>query len=258
MASQPSSPTAALSGSSCPGTGPVVRGAGWRPASAAGRRITSTPARPRRAGRGRWRGRCAAASTSHSRAWVSVGRHVVAEHVAVVVEAVEPVGQLAHPGRHLVRGPLDAGQLDHVGQLGQRPQQVELALVGEQARSTSPSGPLDAQLVRLPADRVDAGVGVLHVEDGRLPRLGPHLVEVDGRRLVDGGDQRQQPHHVGPDVVDQVVEVDGVAEPLADPPAGERHHLPEPDLEPPLLDAQRLDAGEQAGRPGPGGRRPTR
>ena len=57
----------------------------------------------------------------------------------------------------------------------------------------------------------------------------------------------QEAHDVGPDVVDQVVEVDGVAEPLADPAAGQGHHLADPDLEAALLDAQGLDPGQEAG-----------
>ena len=90
-----------------------------------------------------------AASTSQSRAWVVLGRDLVADHVAVVVEAVEPVGELAHPGRDLVRRPLGAGQRHHLGQARQRAQQLDLALVGqerqvdvgESARAPRPASP---------------------------------------------------------------------------------------------------------------------
>ena len=75
-----------------------------------------------------------AASTSHSRAWVSSGSTLVAHHVAVVVEAVEAPGQLADPGRDLVGRPARRGPGHHLGQLGERAQQLELALVGEQAQ----------------------------------------------------------------------------------------------------------------------------
>ena len=97
-------------------------------ARAGSRAATSTPAPTHRAGRGRWRGRSRADSTSQRRAWVSSTRDVVTDHVAVVVEAVEPVGQLAHPRRDLVRRALVARDLDDLGQLGQRPQHLELAL----------------------------------------------------------------------------------------------------------------------------------
>ena len=43
-----------------------------------------------------------AASTSQSRAWVSSGADALPHHVAVVVEAVEAVGELADPRRDLV------------------------------------------------------------------------------------------------------------------------------------------------------------
>ena len=75
-----------------------------------------------------------AASTSHSRAWVSSGGDVVAQHVAVVVEAVDGAGQLTHPGGDAVRGAVGAGRGQHVGQRGQAAQHVELALVDEQAQ----------------------------------------------------------------------------------------------------------------------------
>ena len=79
-----------------------------------------------------------------------LGRDVLTDDAAVVVEAVEPVGQLAHPGRDLVRRPVVARQLDHLGQRRQRAQQLELALVGRAAtRSTAArSARVDAQLAR--------------------------------------------------------------------------------------------------------------
>src|SRR5437588_578882 len=61
-----------------------------------------------------------------------LGAHPFAQHVAVVVEAVEAAGQLADPRRHLVGRALVAGHEHHIGELRQRAQHVELALVGEQ------------------------------------------------------------------------------------------------------------------------------
>ena len=58
---------------------------------------------------------------------------VVGEHPAVSVEAVEARGELAHPGRHPVRGPQAGGLGDHVGVGGQRAQQVELPVAGQPA-----------------------------------------------------------------------------------------------------------------------------
>ena len=58
----------------------------------------------------------------------------VGHHVAVVVEAVEAPGQLPDPGGDLVGRPGDGGPGDDLGQLRQRSQQLQLPLVGEQAR----------------------------------------------------------------------------------------------------------------------------
>ena len=46
-----------------------------------------------------------------------IGWDAVTDDVAVVVEAVEAIGELAHPRRHFVRRPFGAGQRDEVGKL---------------------------------------------------------------------------------------------------------------------------------------------
>ena len=71
-------------------------------------------------------------------------------------------------------------------------------------------------LGRHPADRVDPGVGHLHVEDRVLVGLAGDQVEVDGLGGVDRLQQVGEAGGVGADLVEQVVERDEVAGALRD------------------------------------------
>ena len=158
-----------------------------------------------------------APSTSHRRAWVSSGG-TSPMHVAVVVEAVEAVGQLAHPRGDLVRRAVGAREREHLGQLVELAEQVELALVHEQRQvDRRQVATLDAGLGRLAPDGVDPRVGVLDVEDRVLVRLRGDQVEVDGLPGVERLQQEREPSDVGADRVDEVVEQHEVAGPLREP-----------------------------------------
>ena len=192
------------------------------------------------------------ASTSHRRAWVRSGGHVT-DHVAVVVEAVEPVGQLPHPGGDLVGGTVDAGQGHDLGQLGQLAQDVELALVGEQREvGVRERRPDDARLGRLAPDGVDAGVGVLDVEDGVLVRLRGDEVEVDRLAGVERLEQEREPGHVRARrprrgrraAPSSPARLDSRTSSTA---PHEEDQLPEDELELVRLVAEGLDAGLQPG-----------
>ena len=162
IASQPSSPTAAVSGSRCRGqraghcTAQSIRSGAdtpsrSRPIAQADARRLDQP-QPRLG---------------------ELGRDARRHHVAVVVEAVDRAGELAHPRRDPVRRPVGDGE--------RRPRRA----ARDSDRSTSSSRSwmssaevdvgerpaLDARLGRPPVDAGDPGVGHLHVEDRVVHRL---------------------------------------------------------------------------------------
>ena len=152
----------------------------------AGSRVTSTLARTHRGGRARWRARCAADSTSHSRAWVS--------------SAGCPRRSRSSRGRS--RGTRSASSRTQVVILcGARSSHAIATTSGssDSARSTSSSRSwvsserstlverhaLDADLRGPAGDAGDAGVGHLDVEDRVLHRLRGDHVEIDGLAAVE-------------------------------------------------------------------------
>ena len=69
----------------------------------------------------------------------------------------------------------------------------------------------DSGFDRLPFDRRDPRVRVLHVVDGILHRLRGDDIEVERLRRVDREQQERHPHDVGIDLVENVGERDDVA-----------------------------------------------
>ena len=83
------------------------------------------------------------------------------QHRAVVVEAVEGARQGSDPRRDLVGGPVPARLGDHVGQLLEAAQQLELPVVDQQGEvHVRDRAPLDAPLGPDTLDRGDPGVRV--------------------------------------------------------------------------------------------------
>src|SRR4051812_21577346 len=144
IVSAPSSPTAAESGSRCRGSGPLTR---VLCSNFGGNVAQSAPFASNIRKRGpshRLRGGDAEEVEADGEADAGgfdepearlgeLGRDALSDHVAVVVEAVEAVGQLAHPRADLVRRALVACEEHDVGELGERAEDVELALVHELA-----------------------------------------------------------------------------------------------------------------------------
>ena len=138
------------------------------------------------------------ASTSHMRAW-RTGSSMSSRRIGQSCQNPWRAGRaLAGPRRDLVRRPVLRRPYDDVGELGQRPQERELAGVGEHGevhvgqRRTG-----DPPFLRLPGQGVHPGVGVLHVVDGVLARLGDEDVDVDRLRRVDRLEEEREPGDVG-------------------------------------------------------------
>ncbi len=188
---------------------------------------------------------------------------VVGEHAAVVVEAVEHAGEVAHPRRDLLRRTRLGGFVHRVREHRERAQQLLLALVGEQREiDVAERPPLDARGTGLPRDRRDAGVRHLHVVDGVLHRLLGHDVEVERLRGVDAVQQERHARDVGVDAVEDVGERDDVPGPPRHPHFAavldDLHVLAENDLGLTRGEAERLHAPPAGTSPGRGDRRPTR
>jgi hypothetical protein len=105
------------------------------------------------------------------------------------------------------------GCLAHLfGIQGEGTEQLGLAFVHEHRKiDVLERTARDAALARLPADRGDARVRVLHVVHGVLHRLRSHDVKVERLRRVDALEQERQPRHVGVDFVEDVGQGDDVA-----------------------------------------------
>ena len=132
------------------------------------------------------------------------------EHLVVVVEAVEVVGDADRVGRdRMRRAPL--GRLgDDLRELGEPLDEV--ALLRRERRERCPTAGYRA--VRVAQDAGDAGVRVLHVVDRVLLRLLRGEVDVDLDRLVVTARDEVPAGGVDADLVHELVEEDDVAAPL--------------------------------------------
>src|SRR6266545_4807764 len=141
---------------------------------------------------------------------------VVGDDPAVGVEAVEPGGQLLSVMRKTVRAAEFGRPQDQVRHLGDRPQQVELG-VGRQQRQV---GLLDrlhahAPLLRVPQDAGDPCVAVLDVVHGVVHAPPLHVLDVEVHRRVVRVHEQREPRGVGAHLVDELVQPDEGARPLA-------------------------------------------
>ena len=194
-----------------------------------------------------------AASTSHRRAWASCRVHVVGQDRAVVVEAVEAGGQAADPGGDLGRGPVDGRVGHHLGQLLEAADELELALVGEEREvDLGQRAPRHAALEQPCGRRRRSG----HWPSARRRPGSPSTARVTEARSKVVAWSREVIRlrmrvASGPMSATSESRRDGVAGPLAHlhrlVAVDQRDHLAELDLEAARVDAQRLDAGRQAG-----------
>ena len=188
-------------------------------------------------------------------------RGVVGDHPAVAVEAVERLGEVAHPRGDAVRCAQRGRLGEHARVRRERAEELELALVHERReRRVEHRQSRDAHLDRLATDRRDAGVRVLHVVDGILHRLRGDDVEVERLAGVDALQQEGEPRDVGVDLVEDVGERDDVAGALRDADRLTRlhqlHQLTEQHLGLTLGVARAPPCRPAATSPGRGGRRP--